>query len=98
MSTKASEEEPQHHDESDIADEFIDDVCDDDGGCWDVGLADFFLDFAFQDGDKAGYFPGKTITLQMLLGANVLQPGKGAMSIEYLVSLGFFWTGITPPH
>lgn len=42
MSTKASEEEPQHHDESDIADEFIDDVCDDDGGCWDVGLADFF--------------------------------------------------------
>ncbi|KAL1401664.1 hypothetical protein pipiens_001934 [Culex pipiens pipiens] len=75
MSTKASEEEPQHHDESDIADEFIDD-----------------------DGDKAGYFPGKTITLQMLLGANVLQPGKGAMSIEYLVSLGFFQTGITPPH
>lgn len=62
MSTKASEEELSSHlDESDIADEFIDD-----------------------DGDKPGYFPGKTVTLQMLLGANVLQPGKGAMTIEYL--------------
>lgn len=27
----------------------------------------------------------KTITLQMLLNAGILQPGKGAMSIEYLV-------------
>lgn len=44
-------------------------------------ITDEFID---DDGDKSGYFPGKTITLQMLLGANVLQPGKGAMSIEYL--------------
>lgn len=40
----------------------------------------------FQEGDKTGYFPGKTVTIQMLLAANVLQPGKAAMSIEYLVS------------
>uniref|UniRef100_A0A182MSL5 MPN domain-containing protein n=1 Tax=Anopheles culicifacies TaxID=139723 RepID=A0A182MSL5_9DIPT len=41
-------------------------------------------EFIEEDADKLGYFPGKTITLQMLLGANVLQPGKGAMTIEYL--------------
>uniref|UniRef100_A0A8W7PWQ2 RAMA domain-containing protein n=1 Tax=Anopheles coluzzii TaxID=1518534 RepID=A0A8W7PWQ2_ANOCL len=39
-------------------------------------------EFNDDDADKLGYFPGKTITLQMLLGANVLQPGKGAMTIE----------------
>uniref|UniRef100_A0A182P9P1 MPN domain-containing protein n=1 Tax=Anopheles epiroticus TaxID=199890 RepID=A0A182P9P1_9DIPT len=44
-------------------------------------IPDEFID---DDADKLGYFPGKTITLQMLLGANVLQPGKGAMTIEYL--------------
>lgn len=30
---------------------------------------------------------GRTVTLQMLLSADVLQPGEAAMSIEYLVSL-----------
>lgn len=30
---------------------------------------------------------GKTITLQMLLGAGILEPGKGVMTIEYLVIL-----------
>lgn len=30
---------------------------------------------------------GRTVTLQMLLAANVLQPGRAAMTIEYLVML-----------
>ncbi|XP_052867706.1 MPN domain-containing protein CG4751 [Anopheles cruzii] len=41
-------------------------------------------EFNDDDVEKLGYFPGKTVTLQMLLGAHVLQPGKGAMTIEYL--------------
>ncbi|KXJ75074.1 hypothetical protein RP20_CCG012311 [Aedes albopictus] len=47
----------------------------------DSDITDEFID---DEGDKTGYFPGKTVTIQMLLAANVLQPGKAAMSIEYL--------------
>jgi hypothetical protein len=33
---------------------------------------------------------GRTVTLQMLLSANVLTPGKSLMSIEYLVNISAF--------
>lgn len=34
---------------------------------------------------------GRTITLQMLLAADILQPGEGSMTIEYLVSMCMFY-------
>lgn len=39
-----------------------------------------------EEGPKHEFLgPGRTVTLQMLMGAKLLEPGKSAMTIEYLV-------------
>lgn len=60
----------------------------------------WILFFIFQENEdgsisKADNFEnfqgtGRTVTLQMLLAAKVLEPGKSTMSIEYLVIRFFF--------
>lgn len=40
-----------------------------------------------EDGPKLEFHIGRTVTLQMLLAAKLLEPGKSAMTIEYLVRL-----------
>lgn len=48
------------------------------------------MSLIFQNGDesdkKSCGNAGRFVTLQSLLGAGVLEPGEGAMTIDYLVS------------
>ena len=73
-------------------------------------LLDFFyflsviikMSFVFQNGDEAenkvntnnSGTVGRLVTLQNLLGAGILQPGPGAMTIDYLVRLQILYSGI----
>lgn len=39
----------------------------------------------------AGGFTGRGVTLQMLLEDNILQPKEGAMSLEYMVNIKWYF-------